>query len=185
MRSLAPGLDVLGLPACVLDEALRYRYVNATYAANSGLPREAFPGRTPDEVFGRAPRDDRRHHLARALAGETSIFNRRSVHGPTAGLWMRAHYFPLRGGDEAVVGVLVVLVDVQQLKDAEAALADRERQLSLIMDSVGFPVTYVDRAHVIRFANRPSCEWSGRTHDMMVGRSTTEVMTPEVALAAT
>ena len=34
----------------------------------------------------------------------------------------------------------------RQLKDAEAALADRERQLSLIIDSVGFPITYVDRA---------------------------------------
>ena len=34
-----------------------------------------------------------------------------------------------------------MLVDIQQLKDAEAALAERERQLSLIMDSVGFPIT--------------------------------------------
>ena len=51
--------------------------------------------------------------------------------------------------------MLVVLVDIQQLKDAEAALAERERQLSLIMDSVGFPITYVDRDRVIRFANRP------------------------------
>src|SRR5207248_8483955 len=44
--------------------------------------------------------------------------------------------------------------------------------------------TYVDRDRVIRFANRPSCEWSGRSHDMMLGRSVEEVMTPEVAAAA-
>jgi diguanylate cyclase (GGDEF)-like protein/PAS domain S-box-containing protein len=184
VRELAPGLDLLSLAACVLDEALRYRYVNAAYGALSGLAPEVFPGRTPDEVFNRAPRDERRHHLQRALAGETSVFNRRTEEGPAAGLWVRAHYFPLRGNAADVVGVLVVLVDVQQLKDAEAKLADRERQLSLIMDSVGLPVTYVDRERVIRFANRPSCEWSGRAQDTMVGRAITEVMTPEVAAAA-
>ena len=112
------------------------------------------------------------------------MFNRRTEEGPGAGRWVRAHYFPLRGDAAAVVGVLVVLVDVQQLKDAEATLADRERQLSLIMDSVGLPVTYVDRERVIRFANRPSCEWSGRTPETMMGRAITEVMTPEVAAAA-
>ncbi|HEY4998881.1 MAG TPA: PAS domain-containing protein, partial [Usitatibacter sp.] len=133
LRALAPGLDVLGLPACVLDEDLRYRYVNDAYVAHSGIAREAFPGRTPDEVFHGTPRDERRLHLARALAGETSIFNRRTLEGPHAGQWVSAHYFPLRGDGATVVGVLVFLVDVQQLKDAEAKLAERERQLSLIM----------------------------------------------------
>jgi diguanylate cyclase (GGDEF)-like protein/PAS domain S-box-containing protein len=158
--------------------------VNDAYIAHSGLARDAFPGRTPDEVFNRVPRDERRHHLLRALAGETSIFNRRTLDGPRTGKWVRAHYFPLHGEADAVVGVLVVLVDVQQLKDAEAALADRERQLSLIMDSVGFPVTYVDRERVIRFANRPSCEWSGRVPETMVGRPIAQVMTPQVAEVA-
>ena len=184
LQALAPGLDVLGFPACILDAELRYRYVNDPYAALSSNKRADLEGRTPDEVFHRIPQDERRHHLARALAGETSVFNRRVIEGPTAGSWVRAHYFPLRGEGPAVVAVLVVLVDVQQLKDAEAALADRERQLSLIMDSVGFPVTYVDRNHVIRFANRPSREWSGRTAETMIGQPIATVMTPQVAAAA-
>jgi diguanylate cyclase (GGDEF)-like protein/PAS domain S-box-containing protein len=181
--ALAPAMDVLGLPACLLDRDLRYHYVNGAYALHSGRAAVDFPGRTPDEVFNRTPRDDRREHMQRALDGHTEVFNRRTIEGPNAGRWMRAHYFPLRDGDE-VEGVLVVLVDIQQLKDAEATLAERERQLSLIMDSVGFPITYVDRAHVIRFANRPSCEWSGRTADTMIGASVDDVMTPEVASAA-
>src|SRR5260221_6237412 len=145
--------------------------------------RSDLEGRTPDEVFHRIPQDDRRSHMMRALAGEATVFNRRLMQGPTAGRWVRAHYFPLRGDADDVVGVLVVLVDVQQLKDAEATLADRERQLSLIMDSVGFPVTYVDRDHRIRFANRPSCEWSGRTPETMIGLPMAEVATPEVLAA--
>ena len=184
VHELAPGLEVLSLPACMLDLQMRYRYVNAAYEAMAGKTRVECLGRTPDEVFGRVPRDDRRQHLQRALAGETSAYNRRSLEGPGAGRWVRAHYFPLHGDASEVIGALVVLVDVQALKDAEATLADRERQLSLIIDSIGFPITYVDRHQVIRFANLPSCEWSGRTPDTMVGRSILEVMTPGVKEAA-
>jgi PAS domain S-box-containing protein len=182
--SLAPGLDVLSLPACILDPEMRYVYVNAGYQAMSGRTRAQCLGRTPDEVFDHTPRDERRVHLKRALAGESSVFTRRSLEGPGAGRWVSAHYFPLRGEASEVVGALVVLVDVQQLKDAEAALADRERKLSLIIDSVGFPITYVDRGYVIRFANRPSREWSSRTAEAMIGQPIEAVMTPEVREAA-
>jgi PAS domain S-box-containing protein len=74
-------------------------------------------------------------------------------------------------------------VDIQQLKEAESALGERERQLSLIMDSVGFPITYIDRAGVIRFANRPSCEWSGRTPETMVGWKMADIAPAEVLAA--
>src|SRR4051812_17839480 len=126
VASLAPGLDVLVLPACVLDRDLRYRYVNAAYEAHAGRPAAQMLGRTPDDVFDRIPQDERRDHMRRALAGETTIFNRRALEGPERGRWVRAHYFPLREESEDISGVLVVLVDVQQLKDAEATLAERE-----------------------------------------------------------
>jgi PAS domain-containing protein len=96
---------------------------------------------------------------------------------------VRAHYIPLARQRRSVIGVLVMLVDVQQLKDTENALAERERQLSLIMDSVGFPITYIDRAGVIRFANKPSCEWSGRTLETMVGKNMEEIAPPAVMSA--
>lgn len=182
--ALKPGLDVLGLPSCVLDRELRYRYVNDCYEQHAGLGAAQFFGRTPDEVFEHRPDDDRREHMRRALAGEVAIFNRRTIEGPKANLWVRAHYFPLLEEDGFVIGVLVVLVDIQALKDAEAALADRERQLSLIIDSVGFPITYVDRDRVIRFANRPSANWSGRTPETMIGQPIKAIATPEVQAAA-
>src|SRR5688572_19702092 len=177
---LRPGLDQLGLPACILDRDLRYRYVNPGYALHSGRPVAEFLGRTPDEVFEFVPSDDRRDRMHRTLEGEAVIFYRQNLEGPEAGRWVRAHYMPLRGSGDAVLGVLVILVDVQQLKDTENALAERERQLSLIMDSVGFPITYIDREGVIRFANRPSCEWSGRTPETMVNKAMEEIAPPTV-----
>jgi len=177
---LRPGLDQLGLPACILDQGLRYRYLNTSYAAHAGRDAAEFIGRTPDQVFDRRPSDHRRDQIQRALAGESVVFYRQTIEGPEAGRWVRAHYLPLRGEKDAVVGVLVLLVDVQQLKDAEASLADRERQLSLIIDAVGFPITYIDRAGVIRFANQPSCEWSGRTPETMIGKRMEDIAPPSV-----
>ncbi len=183
--TLKPGLDLLGLPACVLDRNLRYLYLNGAYAAHTGRDPAEFYGHTPDEVFNLRPSDGRRGQLQRALAGEVTIFSRINLEGPNTGRWVSAHYFPLREDDGSVAGVLVVLVDVQQLKEAEAALTERERQLSLIMDSVGLPITYVDNRRIIRFANRPSWEWSGRTPETMIGQSIDAVAPPEVRSAAT
>jgi diguanylate cyclase (GGDEF)-like protein/PAS domain S-box-containing protein len=183
LAALAPGLDVLGLPACILDRELRYRYANAAYLAQTGWRAQDFIGRSVEQVLPTPPPDDRREKIRRALAGETITYNRRTLDGPHTGQWVRAHYMPLRDDDEAVVGVVIVLVDVQPLKDAQDALAERERHLSLITDSIGFPLTYIDRDEVIRFANRPSREWSDRSPEEMVGRPLREVASADIMTA--
>ena len=183
LAALGPGLDLLGLPACVLDHGLRYLHVNEAYALQSGKSRAELLGQTPDEAFRHRPNDGRREHLARALAGENVAFNRRTLEGPHRGEWFRAHYFPLRDAAGAVWGVMVVLVDIQQLKATEAALGERERHLSLIMDAVGFAVTYVDRDRIVRFVNRPAAEWMHRPVADLVGRSIDELVPPDVRAA--
>jgi diguanylate cyclase (GGDEF)-like protein/PAS domain S-box-containing protein len=82
------------------------------------------------------------------------------------------------GGD--VVAATVVLMDIQHLKDAQDAIAARERQLSLITDTIGFPVTYVDREGIVRFANAQSAAWAGLAPGTMVGRSLREQTPPEI-----
>ncbi|HYE90811.1 MAG TPA: PAS domain-containing protein, partial [Terriglobales bacterium] len=58
--------------------------------------------------------------------------------------------------------------------------ADRERKLSLVTDAVGFPITYIDRAGVVRFANRPSLEWAERSAESMIGESYAHIVPPDV-----
>src|SRR5262249_10837647 len=90
LLALRPGVDQLGLPACVLDRSLRYHYLNATYVAYVGRPASDFIGRTPDEIFERVPTDDRRRQMQRALDGEPVVFYRRTMEGPKAGQWVQA-----------------------------------------------------------------------------------------------
>ncbi len=169
---------MLGLPACVLDAQLRYRFLNAAYVAHAGRPAADFIGRTPDEVSAQRPGDSRRDYMIRALSGEAAIFNRQTSDGPHSGSWVRAHYLPLRDGEQ-VLGVLVVLVDVQQLKDAEAALEGQRKQLQLVIDNIGVPMSYIDRDLRFRFANQPGVDWHVATPGEAIGKRIEELFDPE------
>ncbi|HUI98876.1 MAG TPA: PAS domain-containing protein [Usitatibacter sp.] len=184
LAALTPGLALLGLPACVLDPSLRYLYANPPYLAQLGRGLDTLVGRTPDEALGHFPDDGRRENLRRALAGEPAAYNRVNLEGPRKGKWVRAHYFPVRDESGSVWAALVVLVDVQPLKDAEAALAERERQLSLITDAVSFPIVYVDRERVIRFVNRPAAQWAGFSPEREIGMKLYDVLPAPVSAAA-
>jgi PAS domain S-box-containing protein len=182
LAALAPGLELLGLAACVFDHGLRYVHANPAVVAQTGRGLGELLGRTQEEAFGPYSDDGRRENLRRALAGEAVAFTRRSVAGIHKGRWFRAHYFPLREAGGAVWGALLVLVDVQQLKDAEAALEERERdleaqrkRLQLVLENIGVPMCYVDRELRLRFANQPGIDWQVRTVQEALGRRLDEV----------
>ncbi|HET7731587.1 MAG TPA: PAS domain-containing protein [Usitatibacter sp.] len=184
LAALRPGLGLIGLPACVLDAELRYRFLNADYLAWFGRPAEDFLGRTADEVFAKKPQDSRREQIHRALAGEPVIFNRVTLEGPNTGRWVRAHYMPLRSEDSATVGVVVILVDVQQLKDAE-------QRLQLVIDNIGVPMAYIGRDLRFRFANQPGLDWKiaspvealGKPIEEIFDEATLATVRPEIEKA--
>ncbi len=180
LEAIGPGLALIGFPTFVVDTQLRYRYVNAAYEQYFGRAAGELVGRSVDEIHGPPPSDGRREALLQALAGESLTFDRQARHGPNAGQWARLHYMPIRAG-AAVVGVNIVLVGIQHLKEAQEAIAARERQLALITDTIGFPLTYVDREGIVRFANAQSAAWSGLKPEDMIGRSARELAPPEVA----
>jgi len=178
VATLRPGLDSLGLPACIIDTGKRYQYANVAYAALSNRKPADFSGHAVEELFPHAIPDARRSALARALEGEVVVFNRQMLAGPRAGEWVRAHYFPLHAGD-AVAGALVVLVDIQQLKDTEAALAEERKQLRLVVDNIGVPISYIDRDLRFLFANQPGADWLIPDTEHALGRRVDEMLDPE------
>src|SRR5205085_1547823 len=178
IAAMKPGLDVLALPACIIDTERRYRYVNAAYCTYGGFQPGDYLGKTSEEIWGHVAQDGRRGALFKALAGETVNFNRRTADGPNQGLWMRAHYMPVREGS-AVVGVLVVLVNVQELKDAEEEIARQRKQLQLVLDNIGVPMSYVDRDRRFRFANQPGVDWLIADTVEAIGKRVDELFDPE------
>src|SRR6202158_1232188 len=175
LAAIRPGLDLLGLPACVVDAALRYRIVNAAYAAHFDRQATEFLNRTYEEVFRSRLPDDRRQMIERALGGETVASHRRTAEGPRAGGWVRAHYFPLREDAGEVVGVVIVLIDFHDDRELRQALVDRSKQLQLVTDSIGVPMSYLDRNRRFRFANHPGTDWPIAIPEEAIGKRIEEV----------
>jgi diguanylate cyclase (GGDEF)-like protein/PAS domain S-box-containing protein len=178
LAELKPGLDSLGLPTCVIDTNKRYRYANAAYAALSNREPAAFEGPAVEELFPLQIPDARRSALAQALKGEVVVFNRQVLAGPRAGTWVRAHYVPVHARGK-VAAALIVLVDIQQLKDIEAELADQRKQLQLVVDSIGVPMSYIDRDRRFVFANKPGPDWLIPDSSGAIGQTVDQVMGPE------
>ena len=179
IAALRPDLDRLTLAACIVDSEQRYRWANDAYLAHYGRERESLLGRRVAEAFTIQPSDGRRARLRRALDGETLVFDRQTMEGPNAGRWVRANYQPMFDG-ERVVGVLVITMDIQHLKDVESHLAQRERQLALINDNIGLPMSYIDADWRFLYTNQPGLDWlPGGTRESVVGRRLQEVFTPD------
>src|SRR5258706_8853326 len=66
---LRPGLDQPGLPACVLDRGLPYRYLNAGYEAPVGRAAGDFIARPPAQAFAQPPRAAPPHQIHPPPAG--------------------------------------------------------------------------------------------------------------------
>ncbi|HXS53155.1 MAG TPA: PAS domain-containing protein [Usitatibacter sp.] len=181
LDALAPGLALLGLPACVFDPQLRYIHANPAFLAQTGRTFEALVGRTQEEAFGPYADDGRREQLRRALAGEATAFDRVSVAGAYKGRWFRAHYFPLQEAHGGVWGALLVLVDVQGLKDAQAALQRQEGELRNFAENLPGPVAVVDAQFRFVFANKVFQRLRDLEPSDIVGRPVREVIGEELA----
>ncbi len=179
LADLREGLELLGLPCVVVGKDLRYWFANQAYLDFFAVGAGDLLGNLVPSASSTGVADARGEVLLKALDGESTVYDRTTIEGPNIGRWVRAHYLPVRHADE-VVGAAVLLIDIQHLKDAETAIAARERQLALITDTIGFPVTYIDRDGILRFANAQSCAWSGKKNEDMVGRAYRDLAPPQV-----
>ena len=129
----------------VLDADLRYIRVNQTLAAIDGLPVIVYPGRTPAELLSDlAPTFDpilRRVLTTGKAVHDIEIHRATPARSEAARTWLTS-YYPVRGDGYAVTGVGVVLVDITERTQAEAAL---QRQAALLQEQAAL----LDHAHVL------------------------------------
>ncbi|MBC7939157.1 MAG: PAS domain S-box protein, partial [Chitinophagaceae bacterium] len=85
---------------------------------------------------------------------------------------------PIRAAGGEVQGVVLVFSDVTERYRVEQALRDRERQLSLISDTLPSPVARVDRDGHYLFVNAAFGRWLGLRPDQVLGRTQQQVLAP-------
>ncbi len=170
-RKLSAAIE--GAPAGILLlDALRpgnpVSFVNPAFEALTGYSRDEVLGLTLEAVFG-----DAAQGVAAADRGTFELLGRRKDGSP---LWAELSISPILDEKSKRVGWVVVQTDVGRRHSVEEALAESERRLRLITDSVPALIGYVDRDQRFRFVNRCYQDWFGHPVEWYVGRDLAEVV---------
>jgi diguanylate cyclase (GGDEF)-like protein/PAS domain S-box-containing protein len=125
-RQLRAVTDNLPAFVAYADTQERYRFINKTYREWLGLEQDAILGRPVEEVLGPELYAQRRDALRRALQGERTAFEVRSVlDGVSRDL--QTTYVPDVSADGEIHGAFVLASDVTELKRVEQELRDLSR----------------------------------------------------------
>jgi len=149
---VAASTDYLAL----LDTNYIYQVANDAYAAQFGKESAQLVGRSVAEILGPNVFADRKPLLDKCMRGER-------VHAP---LWVDLklggpHYLdviyePSFDSDGAVVGLVVSARDLSQLKRAEEAAAQSDKQVRMLLDCSAEAIYGIDMEGNCTFVNK-SC----------------------------
>ncbi len=112
------------------DAQHRFKFMNQTYAARFGLPREQVIGRPISEIIGVEAYHAVKHYLDLTFAGQRIEFELEVPYQSLGRRWVHAIHEPERAPTGEVIGVVGVIVDVTARKHAEQEL-ERARDAAL------------------------------------------------------
>ncbi len=169
-------VDTVPMMVAYKDRNLVFQFANQLFADWVGRPREEIVGHHVSEIRDEGHYQMMKPRRAEVFAGKTLRYDTtRDV--PGLGLRNLAVLLvPHRNQAEEVVGYFTLVNDVTELKDIEKALAQRESQLNLIINSVPVLITYRDRNLRYRYVNKTFEEWYGLPPDRVIGRRMTDVL---------
>ena len=126
LRAIADNMPAL---VAYLDDAIRFRFVNATYEKWFGLRPEQMIGRTMREVWGEERYRRMGPRAERALAGETVSFDT-TIRGDGGERHVRGNYIPDRDASGRVRGMYVLVSDVTPLVEVQHNLDSARQRLA-------------------------------------------------------
>jgi len=171
-------LASLGEGIILYDTELRYRLWNPFMEELTGLPAAEVLGRRAVEVFPHLREHGVDRLLVRALAGEAIHAPDVPYHVPASGRrgWVRATYRPHRDAEGRILGVLGIVRDITQGKQAEAELRRATREWEETFDTVPDAIALLDAEHRIVRVNRAMARRLGLTPEACVGRTCYEAV---------
>ena len=153
--------------------------MNRAFLEWTGKPHDEIIGREIIEIDGREIYQLYQAYVDAALGGERVSFERRFSSSKRNTFWTRVDYYPDRGPNGDVRGLLATYTDVDLVKQRELEAGEREHRLRLVTDSVGLPILYFDAALRVRFANRPYGDYIGIAVDDLLGQLLKHFLAPE------
>jgi diguanylate cyclase (GGDEF)-like protein/PAS domain S-box-containing protein len=163
-------------PIAYLDRALRYTFVNQTFANLACRPQEEIYGLTPSDVLPAEVAGFLRPILKRAQDGEHVEYERIGTMPNGDKRWMHGRIAPDFDGSGKVRGLYCTEYDIHDLKLTEQALAAREQQLRLFTDNIPEPVVYLDHDRRYVFVNEAFLRLHGYKREDVIGKRSDEIL---------
>ena len=173
-------LVIDALPGLVVyvDRDYRYRFANRAYSKWFQRPEADFEGREVAEVLCFGDFERLREHIDRALAGEEIALESRLRYADRE-RDVRLNYVPDRGPDGVVRGIVALVQDVTEQKQAERALRDSEERFRRMVEIAGEGIWIVDTTGRTSFVNNRMEAILGYSKDEMLGRLCFDFLEPE------
>ncbi|HKG26239.1 MAG TPA: PAS domain-containing protein, partial [Thermomicrobiales bacterium] len=164
------------------DTELRFQRVNQALAAMNGVAIEEHLGRTPDEIVP-APVPSQVPNLRRVLESGEPLLDL-EVTGETGAApgevrhWL-ASFFPVRGGEERLLGVGATVVEITERKRFEERLRRSEERLRVALG--GSPIVVYQQDRELRYTWLYN--FQGAPEEQLLGKTDAEMLPPEEAAA--
>lgn len=165
----------------LFDRDGRYRLVNDSYLCAHGISAEEILGRAPSELLGGDVfKTVNKEHFELALANKISQYEAWFYCSAIGPRYMSVTYFPYRTHQSGLDGVVVSSRDITALKQVEEALAESERELRLIADTIPGMLVRYDRETRIQFFNKTYAAWLDLSPERIMGQKLQEVLGKEI-----
>jgi diguanylate cyclase (GGDEF)-like protein/PAS domain S-box-containing protein len=173
-RQLRLFTDNIPEAVAYLDTERRYKFVNKAFLAQRGLQTDSVIGKTTAEILGADAYNFAKPYAERALKGETVSYERLVKTAAGEDRWHRVRTVPDFSADGTVQGIYAVGIDIHDVKQAQDALAKEEAELRDAIDSLPYPMAYLDRTLRYQFVNKSFLAITGLTREQIINRDPKE-----------
>ncbi len=173
-RELLALVNLISTPLAISDCELRFLYVNRVMCEWFDRGEDEIIGHSWRELFGDVLFAAMKPYLTRATSRESVTYELDgSFPGHRAGR-IRVEMKPFRDVNDCLAGIYLLITDIEEDHRLRQKVSNGERQLRLVADNIGMPISYVTADERIAFYNKTGEELLGVPEKAVLGKSINE-----------